>query len=187
MPALVAIVTAPLNLLFGAGILIGVLYRSDIRLPNGTAAVVALVIAPLPVLFQYYTHVGIAHGLSGVGASLVFLLLLTVMADKAAPVSCNRVLTYLGDISYSIYLTHPIVMWGVMWANERIAWGGWPWQGWACIAATLMVTIVVSSLTYRYIEMGLSVRLRRWGLEKLAKPRPAAIDSAIGVSASTAS
>lgn len=166
-PAFLAIMTGPLNLLFLTGILTGALYRANVRFPNRTAAIIAVVIAPLPAGLQYVAHIGIAHGLSGVGASLAFMLAVIVIADKTLHMRCNRLLTYLGDTSYSIYLTHPIVMWAVAWANERYAWGN-PLQGWFCVGVTLLATIAVSALSYRYIEVGLSVRVREWALTKLA-------------------
>jgi exopolysaccharide production protein ExoZ len=104
------------------------------------------------------------------------MLALTTIADKTLNMRCNRVLTYLGDISYSIYLTHPIVMWGVMWANERYAWGN-PMSGWFCVSVTLFATIAVSALSYRLIEMGISVRAREWALEKLAGRRRQALSA----------
>lgn len=162
--AMLAILTSPLNLLFLVGMAIGMLYRSPgARFPSRRAAVIAVMVAPLPILYQYATHTAIAHGLSGVGASLVFLLTIVVIADKTLSLRCGRLLNYLGDISYSIYLTHPIVMWGVMWANERYAWGS-PLQGWFCIGVTLLATIAASALTHRYVEMGLSVWIRNWAL-----------------------
>ena len=162
--AIAAIVTSPLNLLFLAGIAIGMLYRCPaIRFPSPRLALLAVFIAPLPVLYQYLANAGIAHGLSGVGTSLAFLLTIVVIADKTLHIRCGRLLGYLGDISYSIYLTHPIVMWGVMWANERYAWGS-PLQGWFCVGVTVLATVAVSSLTYRFIEMGLSVQIRDWAL-----------------------
>lgn len=166
-PAILLIVTHPINLLFLSGILLGALYRSDVRFPDRKMAIAAVVLAPIPILMQYIGKIGIEHGFAGVGGSLVFMLALTTIADKTLNMRCNRVLTYLGDISYSIYLTHPIVMWGVMWANERYAWGN-PMSGWFCVGVTLFATIGVSALSYRLIEIGISVRAREWALEKLA-------------------
>ena len=173
-PAILHIVTHPINLLFLSGILLGALYRSDVRFPNKWTAIAAVIMAPVPILIQYVGKIGIEHGFAGVGGSLVFMVALTTIADKSLNMRCNRVLTYLGDISYSIYLTHPIVMWGVMWANEYFAWGN-PMGGWICVGATLVATIGVSALSYRFMEMGISVRAREWALEKLRTRRGYAV------------
>jgi exopolysaccharide production protein ExoZ len=175
-PAMLLIVTHPINLLFLSGILLGALYRSDIHFSNRCVAIAAVIVAPVPIIIQYIGKIGIEHGFAGVGGSLVFMLALTTIGDKTLNMRCNRILTYLGDISYSIYLTHPIVMWGVMWLNEYYAWGN-PLSGWICVGATLFATVGVSSLSYHFMEMGISVYAREWALKKLRARRRYAIST----------
>lgn len=153
-----AILGSDLNLLFLAGILIGALYRSSFRLSRN-GAVAAAILAPLPAMYQYLTQTGLSHGFEGVGLSMALLFLLLIMADKTLDIRCSRPLTYLGDISYSIYLTHPLAMWAMMYSNEKFAFGN-PYGGCANIAAILMLTLGISIVTHQLIERRLSARLR---------------------------
>ena len=62
-------------------------------------------------------------------------------------------LVWLGTISYSLYLFHPVVFYSLSWLAQigQVQW----LQGWttgAYMLASLAGTIALSSLTYRYIE-----------------------------------
>ena len=62
-------------------------------------------------------------------------------------------LVWLGTISYSMYLFHPVVFYSLSWLAQigQVQW----LQGWttgAYMLASLAGTIALSSLTYRYIE-----------------------------------
>jgi peptidoglycan/LPS O-acetylase OafA/YrhL len=98
------------------------------------------------------------------------------------PVFTNPLGRYLGRISYSIYLSHLLVI-GVM-QNLLLVWA--PELGRAphfvlLLASTLAVTVAVSSLSHRYIEVP-GVRFGR----SLARPlsdqgtRNAVVDTAAG-------
>lgn len=62
-------------------------------------------------------------------------------------------LVWLGTISYSLYLFHPVVFYSLSWVAQigQVQWlQGWPTG--AYMLASLAGTIALSSLTYRYIE-----------------------------------
>lgn len=63
---------------------------------------------------------------------------------------------YLGDVSYSVYLLHPLVKEGM----ERLRPGGWaPWPGFLVAVA---LTFALSTLTYRFLERPMMALGKRW-------------------------
>jgi peptidoglycan/LPS O-acetylase OafA/YrhL len=121
---------------------------------------------------------------------LVWLLVLDViMAERAGletffTAALRRILElpplqWLGRISYSVYLVHLAILYVVLRAITRLDehLGGWKVLALA-LPATLILTLLVSALTYRWIEVpgmalgrALSARL---GAKPLLQPRNAA-------------
>jgi peptidoglycan/LPS O-acetylase OafA/YrhL len=79
---------------------------------------------------------------------LTFLLLATVCKLNWAW------LAWLGAISYSLYLFHPVVMYSMVWVinNSHIEWIQ-HWYTGAYMAVALLGTVAMSALTYKYIEL----------------------------------
>jgi peptidoglycan/LPS O-acetylase OafA/YrhL len=118
---------------------------------------VALVNGWLPALFgnQYYWQ------------GLVFLCLLVGAAWAPVRVIVNRFSTYLGRISYSLYLNHPTL---VLLLSPVYAWIyqrnlGLTISFLACVFITLAAAITVSEITYRFVEepgIKLGKKVNRW-------------------------
>lgn len=87
-------------------------------------------------------------GWSGAAAMLFFILF--VMRVRIA----HPVLSWLGTISYSLYLFHPVWLYFAHWL---LAQPGFEWaRGWdltVYVALILAVTIVFSAAVYRWIEL----------------------------------
>ncbi|ARB84109.1 MULTISPECIES: acyltransferase family protein [Yersinia] len=63
-------------------------------------------------VFLFYTFGGGAsgHGVTNVGLGCFLLLVASVIREKIKGVRDNKYLNFLGDISYPLYLIHPIIM-----------------------------------------------------------------------------
>ncbi len=82
---------------------------------------------------------GVAYGVFGLGL---------LLRGRSWP----RPLTYLGRISYSLYLVHTLVLYAVPWWSEAAAARlGLP-VTWLTYATWVLLTVLVSAVTYKYIE-----------------------------------
>jgi len=158
--AFLAIAANPLNLLFVVGVMIGVIYRSPLKFPSRRAARWAILCASAICIAQYAFHWNISHGMKGVGLPLAALLLVLVIAEKTERFEMPRALVFLGDISYSIYLIHPITIWMAIGINVYFNLGN-PLQGWFLVVLTTVATIPMAAISYALIEQKLGRRLSR--------------------------
>jgi peptidoglycan/LPS O-acetylase OafA/YrhL len=103
---------------------------------------------------------------------LIFAATVFILSFEAGPVSrllVRRFFLRLGDASYSIYLTHSLYVLamadGVVWAagllgkapsieidGDDVMILGGPWAMDAVVALTVIVAVIGSGLTWRYIE-----------------------------------
>lgn len=63
----------------------------------------------------------------------------------------NRVLNYLGKISFGIYVIHPLIMWLLLRVFKKI-WIPQEFLLWAICLLTTVLTIVAAALSYKYFE-----------------------------------
>ena len=165
--------------LFAAGVAIGAISHAlppvaSVRLLRiaacGTVAAVAV---------QYVSRIHAYHGISHWGLTLVPLLLAAVMLDRRERIRLPRALIRLGDISFSLYLFHPIVQD----AFDVLVAGALPVflrTGVAAMLITTAASILVAAAAYRVLERGLCESLRRGLRQRLLgmEGAPAAIPKA---------
>ncbi|MGH7787162.1 MAG: acyltransferase family protein, partial [Candidatus Binatia bacterium] len=95
-------------------------------------------------------------------AGVVLAMLLLPLHLK--PLLHNRVLMRLGVLSYSIYLVHvPVVKFAVIYLRGRgVSWlGEWNARSAALAAGLVMLSIGISMVTYRWIELPFLARKAR--------------------------
>ena len=75
----------------------------------------------------------------------------------------TRAMVFLGTISYSVYLIHGIVLFIVLHSANyfvKITTLN-PWQFWTLILVSAILTVLVSAVTYRYIEHEFLIKIKR--------------------------
>jgi peptidoglycan/LPS O-acetylase OafA/YrhL len=164
----------PLNL----GVMFwGTLYRAEmLGLANGLFERACLwgtafaVVVVYPLFFALYVGIAYMHTLPYSIAILLFIVGTRVVRLEFAP------LPWLGLISYSIYLFHPVVfntLLRIVRATPRDTWL-WHWHLGAYVVAVLLLTIAVAALIYYAVERP-SIRLgRRLARRWFGEPDPVA-------------
>lgn len=160
------IITSPLIWEFVAGVVIGWLYFSPLQIHN---PIVARSIAWISAAFAFWWIVSGVH--SGVGVThwgfpMVIMVFCFVIASKTYEFTVPKWLIWLGDISFSLYLVHPIVTDTaslILWDTPaRVAI-----QDPSFLPLMVALSLAVASLSHHYLEKGLSNKVRDVILKKL--------------------
>jgi peptidoglycan/LPS O-acetylase OafA/YrhL len=136
-----------------------------------TWGIAAFFVVGYPLLFTYGVHVPLAHT---IGYSLGVLLF--IVGTRIVRIQW-RPLPWLGVISYSIYLFHPVVFSLVLRGLGKLPADSW-WRSWHLglyVLAILALTIGVSALIYRYVERPSILLGRRLAKAWFDAPAPEAV------------
>jgi peptidoglycan/LPS O-acetylase OafA/YrhL len=120
-----------------------------------------LVVQPLTGLMLYLHEtakefVALKYGAYGVGLWIFFLFGFVVKIH-------SRTIAWLGRISYSLYLQHPIVLYGLFWITLRLKWSP-PLTAGTWVALVAIGSIGVAAFVFHFVEapcIGLSNKLTR--------------------------
>jgi len=152
--------TSPLILLFVAGALIGLLY--DVRWPAIRTRWLAAMLVSISIVLvavQFAFAFRTLHGVLQWGLTLIPLLLVCALASKSIRIPVPRWLEFLGDISFSLYLLHPIVL-AIVFALVREHAQDWLITRLA-VASAIAASVAVAAISHRYVERGVCDALRR--------------------------
>ncbi|EFK3585234.1 acyltransferase family protein [Escherichia coli] len=106
----IRLLSSPMFIEFSVGILIYEIYkRSRNRFFQLVSTWMVIISLSLFVLY-YITGVNGGHGINSSGIFAALLLLSLTVYEKNNPIKPVKSLNLLGDISYSLYLTHPIII-----------------------------------------------------------------------------
>ncbi|MBU1723855.1 MAG: acyltransferase [Gammaproteobacteria bacterium] len=131
------------------------------RYANGLEMVCVLVIIGI-----VWSRTGKSMGMD-VFVPYIALLMVAIFAFEQGWLSrWLRKLAYLGDISYSVYLNHLVVL--MLFRHWSLQYG---WSKTTIFGLTLATVLVYSHFTHRYLEIPLGKKLRR-GLEWLTSSPP---------------
>jgi exopolysaccharide production protein ExoZ len=167
----VGLITNPIILLFAAGCLIGVVHQSPLKFRNTFFLKLAMLVVASTVVLQYCSDFHTEHGISQWGLTLVPLLLIFSLASKTVTMALPRSVTYLGTISFSLYLFHPLAQEGF---DYLVVYGGHgrP-SGFLPFFVTTAACAALAALSYRYLELGLAGIVRDILMRAIRMTRPA--------------
>lgn len=166
-PSFIRFLALPMNLLFPLGMLSAVVYRSGVKLPAGTVAVVgALVFLACGAAELVYGRSKAGPLLYGLGSALLIVGL--GQMEATARIRIPRILVFLGAASYSIYLTHfPLLS---LFGKVAVAAGLRSVPEWLSFLLIGGVTVAVGCAFHAAIERP----LLRWigNIRKASGPHP---------------
>ena len=154
------LMTSPMMWEFVAGIVIGLIYGSPVSFPGPQSAWLAVCLASSLVIWALADLPSPGFGPLRWGWAYAILLLAVVIASKTVSIRAPA-LAWVGGISFSLYLVHPLVLEPVfLVARESpdvaLALSGPPYVG---VMATL--SLIAATVSHRWLEVALSDRVRR--------------------------
>jgi len=140
--------TKGIMLEFAFGLMIGQAYTSGMRLSRA-AAVIALAIGALGIAASVFAF---SSRVLGLGVPAALIVLGAVMRERAAPLPRFGLLHHLGDASYSIYLSHGMVLSAFTFAWQRMGFG-FPGVAIPLFASLALILVCLVGLgLYRWVE-----------------------------------
>lgn len=148
---------------FFAGAAIGALYRSDFRVPKALgASIAAILIAGF--IWQFFGGVNVKVGISGLGIGSVAVMLgLVVLYKSGFDIQPPKILVWVGEISFSLYLVHVIA--SVVLTKTLSAYGFSAYtNGGGYLVFLLVFALILSNFFYLIFEKQLSAQVAGLGL-----------------------
>ncbi len=144
----------------------------------GVAGIVVVIVLGNPVPADLYAGPGLERPFTlGVGYALI-LLSITALEHRAGGVGIFKRFTVLGDMSYSVYLGHILVLslFGRVWVSISGSFGTNLFAVIVWWIITIATVLIVGYLSYRLIERPVMALSKRWRL-KVFPPAPKTVDA----------
>ncbi|WP_153770513.1 acyltransferase [Labrenzia sp. CE80] len=155
---------------FLAGVLIAKLYLAKRLAPQGIAITLAVLSFCLLLVGEELKWEGSRFLVAGLPAAIVIYCLVSIDFTRLRE---WRFLHYLGDASYSLYITHVFVLTGtrILFSKVTIEWAG---NEFLFIVACLVNSIVFAILIYQFFELPIARRFkeRRQSRVLISEKRP---------------
>lgn len=159
--AYLKLMTNPVHLFFLFGVLSGMFYRSKFSIPLKLANILVIVsmINFALTYFKIYqiSSVGYVSSIFNCG----FLLMALLIRNKLKPIQCHPSFVFTGNISYSLYLVHPLLLTGIP-TLIRTYSINLPSTGWIYFCLILILIFFCSYLSYLLIEKTLTKKIQGW-------------------------
>jgi peptidoglycan/LPS O-acetylase OafA/YrhL len=141
--------TSPFVWEFALGGLAAVLHHSRLRI--GRAWMCHATAAAATVFALWNTFDPIPSGTLGLASGYAMLIVALSTASKTIDLPELRGLRYLGDISYTLYLEHMIVIHSLRWIYASVGLGDLS-AAWLNVPVTLAACVAAAALTSRFLE-----------------------------------
>lgn len=166
-----AVYSSPLLLEFLFGVWIARAYQSSLRIP--TALAWGLVVAGFAILLSTFDGVEFTRSLiSGVPAAAIVFGAVMLHKIQSPDTRVIGPLKTLGDVSYSLYLGHPVVLFVVSFATRYVTSSSDMVFAIGCLAA-LAAQIGFAVLAFRWLERPMTDRLNAQVFRR--RPRAASV------------
>lgn len=156
----VNLITNPIIWLFMAGAGIALIYKSKIEIKSQFWCLILVSTTAASTIYQYLSWYRADHGIFMWGLSLVPLVLSLAIASKNIRIPAPYIFTYLGNISFSLYLIHLPVKSGLEIIFRHI---GATAEGVPFFVLMVLASIIAAAISHRYLEQSLS----NWVKKKL--------------------
>lgn len=158
-PTLANQITNPMVWEFAVGALIGLLYKSNLRIPRSRLSDTLIVSCVLLILSTSWQNESWIYGPMQWGAPLALMFAVMALTFKDYEPRVPRSLVWLGGISYSLYLMHYIVFGMITSIFALMHVGKLVWTPTFAVLV-ILPPIFVAALSTKHIENGLSVKVR---------------------------
>ncbi|WP_343517859.1 acyltransferase [Sphingomonas sp.] len=149
--------TDPIILEFLLGIVLGALCGRGAKLPGWSAALLIVAGVAL-ILFRFEAHRFLRDG---IGAAMIVYG--AVLFEMGRPVRRRPALMLLGDASYSLYLSHALVLSALFQVMARIVPVATIPGAVVYVLGAIVVSFAIAILLYRYVEKPALRYLKRRG------------------------
>ncbi len=160
------LVTSPLILDFAAGIIIASIYFSKIEIKNLNLIKYLCSFSICFVVWALISKLKYSSGILGYGMPLFFLVLIFAVSHKTVQFNIPKSLIWLGDISFSLYLIHPIIIepiFEIMSTSRSI-------RDPSFVPLLVCLSIGAAAVSHKYLEKKMCNSIRTWALSKIQKP-----------------
>jgi peptidoglycan/LPS O-acetylase OafA/YrhL len=150
-----SLMTNPVLLFFISGIGLGKLYHTAFKLNSLLAARILVVMSSVNLLLTYLNTIPLFHAYWHHWVNCTLVIFALLMRDKIKPYNLPRFLVYLGNISFSIYLMHPLVI-GVLPKLYHKLHLSLHTEGWMYFFQLLILVLITSAISFSFIEKPLN-------------------------------
>lgn len=161
----------PIILEFVAGAIIGHIYLNDkIMIKNTTIATNLIFVSIGFVMWYNYSGAGYLHGITKWGGSLSLMVLCIAIASKNIHLKIPKSLTWLGKVSFSLYLTHYLTRYFLDGLMAKAGLSSFT-HTWSYIAFSTVVCISVAGVSQYWLEQKLSDAFKNFLLKNTNTPK----------------
>jgi exopolysaccharide production protein ExoZ len=155
-----SLMTNPVLLFFLVGIGISFIYNSTIEPPSLFWSNAYVGLALMVFVLCYFQVIHLLPGWYNHLLSCGFLLFCLLQRNKIKSYTVTRILMFIGNSSFSLYLVHPIVL--NVFPKILLASGlGIAFKGWIIFAVLIAIILIIAGICARFIERGFSVYLTK--------------------------
>jgi peptidoglycan/LPS O-acetylase OafA/YrhL len=161
--------TSPIIWLFVTGVVIGLAHQAGLTIRNKFYARLALAASTSLVVWQYASGFHTEHGILECGLSIIPFMLVLVLTSRTMSLPVPRFVVYLGDISFSLYLIHPLAQEHLEVRFDAAALNAYT-SGPAFLFLTTALAVALAAVSHRYLERGLADWLKNRFLSGARRP-----------------